>query len=84
MLIYSNNFFFERRDYGLTDGAYYQLVVDIMEEGSQMKVAVSTTIKSIAGKMKTSGKVEKRILKQLKNYLRAPQIQMTNVGVKKK
>jgi hypothetical protein len=76
--------FFGRRDYGLADSVYYQLVIDLLDEGSRVKVVASTTIKSIAGPMKSSGKVEKRIIAQLKDYLRAPQLIMTNVGVRKK
>lgn len=73
---------FERRDYGVSDGAYYQLIVDLSSQGSKIKVAVSTTVKTIAGKLESSGKVEKRILARLDDQLRSPQIHMSNVGVK--
>lgn len=75
---------FDRRDYGVSDGAYYQLTVDLSQEGSRVKVLVATTVKSIVGPLLSSGKVEKRILLQLQDYLRSPQVEMTNVGVEKK
>ncbi len=75
---------FGRPDYGSTDGAYYQLLVDLNEEGSRLKVLVATKVKTIVGKLHSSGKVEKRVLKQLEDYLRSPQIEMSNVGVRKK
>lgn len=75
---------FGHRDYGISDGAYYQLTVDLAQEGSQMKVLVGTTIKTVVGKLETSGKLERRIIDQLETYLRPSQIEMTNVGVRKK
>lgn len=75
---------FGRKDYGMTDGAYYQLTVDTYQEGNQLKVTVGTTVKTIVGKLHSSGKVERKVIAQLNDYLRSPQIEMTNVGVKKK
>ncbi|MBI2340851.1 MAG: hypothetical protein HYU99_10900 [Deltaproteobacteria bacterium] len=75
---------FGRRDYGITDGAYYQMTVDLTQEGSQIKVAVGTTVKTIVGKLESAGKVEGRVIAELETYLRPPQIEMTNVGVRKK
>lgn len=75
---------FQRRDYGVSDGAYYRLTTDLTQEGSRIKVAFSTTVKTIVGPLESSGVIEKRLLTQLHDYLRSPQIEMTNVGVKKK
>lgn len=75
---------FGRKDYGLSDGAYYKLLVDIIPQGQRMKVAVATTVKSVSGKLNSSGKLEKKFIKQLSAYLRSPQIEMTNVGVTEK
>lgn len=72
---------FERRDYGISDGAYYQMQVDLSQESEQVKVVISTTVKSISGPLESSGKVEKRLLTQLQDFLRSPQIEMTNVGI---
>lgn len=72
---------FDRRDYGVSDGAYYQVVIDLIQEGPQVKVMVGTLVKSLAGRLESSGKVERRILDQLADNLRSPQIEMTNVGV---
>ncbi len=75
---------FGTRDYGTSDGAYYQLLVDVTEEGGNKKVAIATKVKTIVGKLESTGKVEKRILSQLEDLLRSPQIEMSNVGVRKK
>lgn len=75
---------FERKDYGLTDGTYYQVIVDMEESGSILRVAISTTVKSIVGKVESTKKIERRIFRQLDDVLRSPQIEMTNVGVTKR
>jgi hypothetical protein len=75
---------FGRKDYGVADGAYYRLVIDVIPENNYQKVLVSTIVKTIAGKLESSGKVEAKVLDQMKNYLQASQIDMTNVGVEKK
>ena len=49
-----------------------------------IKVTYSPTVKTIVGPLESSGVIEKRLLTQLHDYLRSPQIEMTNVGVKKK
>jgi hypothetical protein len=75
---------FGRKDHGTTDGSYYQLIVDIMPETSRIKMLVSTTVKSITGKIETNEVVERRVIKQVDHLLRSPQIEITNVGVEKK
>ena len=75
---------FERRDYGAADGSYYQLTVDLSDVGSKIKVAVGTKVKTIVGKLETTGRVENRFLDQLRNDLRSPNVELTNVGVKNK
>ena len=75
---------FGRKDYGATDGAYYRMNVDLIEQGDSTKVIISTTVKSILGRLETTGKVEKRLKDYLENALRSPNIEMTNVGVKNK
>ena len=77
-------FLFDRRDYGITDGTYYQLLVDLIQQGSKVKVALSTKIKTIVGPLESSKKVEQRILKQLADDFRSPQIEITNVEMRKK
>lgn len=72
---------FGRKDYGLTDSAYYRVTVDMIEEGSKVKVLVSTTIKTVIGKLESSGKVENRILTQVGDLVRSREIQMSNVGI---
>ncbi len=75
---------FGRKDFGNTDGAYYQLVVDVLPDGPKMKVLVSTTVKTIVGKLETNGIIERRVIEKLDNVMRSPQIEITNVGMEKK
>lgn len=75
---------FGRKDFGASDGAYYQLIVDFFQVGSKVKVSISTVAKTIVGRLHTNNKLERKIHRQLADLLRAPQIQMTNVGVDKK
>lgn len=75
---------FGSKDFGSSDGAYYQLLADINEEGSQMKLLVATKVKTIVGKLETNKVVERRVLKQVEDYLRPPLIEMSNVGVRNK
>ena len=72
---------FNRRDYSASQGAYYQLQVDIVEYGDAIKVSVHTNVKSLIGDLSTSQVVENKFLKRLSDFMRSPQIQMTNVGV---
>lgn len=76
--------YFGRKDFGFSDGAYFQLVVHITDSGNDIKVSVSTLIKSISGPLKSSLKLEKQLVQKLKNNLRSTQIEMTNVGVEDK
>lgn len=75
---------FGSKDFGSSDGAYYQLLVDINEEGSQMKVLVATKVKTVVGRLVSNKIVEKRVLKQMEDFLRPIQIEMSNVGVRRK
>lgn len=77
-------YIFNRKDYGLTDGSYYQLYADLSQEGQKVKVALSTKVKTIVGQLESSHKVERRLLRQIEDYVRAPQLDMTNVGTEKK
>ncbi len=72
---------FKRRDYGASAGSYYQVVADIKTDGTRIKVSVSTVIKSISGKLKSSKVVEKKVLTKIDDFMRSPQIVITNVGM---
>ncbi|OVE81699.1 hypothetical protein BVY03_02890 [bacterium K02(2017)] len=75
---------FKRRDYSANAGAYYKLVVSISTDANKIKVSVHTIIKAISGKLKSSYVLENKFLKRLDNFMRSPQIEMTNVGVKER
>lgn len=72
---------FKRREYSASQGAYYQLVVDVREDGPWVAVSVATLVKSVAGRLSSSHVVEKAFLKRFSDFMRSPQIEMTNVGV---
>jgi len=75
---------FQRRDYAASSGSYYQLIVDIHSDGPKVNVAASTIVKSIAGRLSSSKELENKFLGRLDNFMRSPQIEMTNVGVKER
>lgn len=72
---------FNRQDYAATDGAYYQLMVNIAADGVYSKVEVKTNAKTLAGKLTSSKRLERAFLLRLDDALRSPQILITNVGV---
>lgn len=72
---------FGRRDFSAATGAYYQLTADFTDDGGKVKVTVATTVQSIAGKLSSSRIEEEKCLNRLDDFLRTPQILMTNVGV---
>jgi hypothetical protein len=73
---------FGRKDYSAASGSYYQLVIDIADSTPQIRVSVSTAVKSMSGRLTSSQVIENTFLSKLDDQLRSPQIEMTNVGVK--
>lgn len=75
---------FGHRDYG-ANGAYYQLVINIVpQDGGMTKVEITSRVKSIVSHLQSSGKVEKKILKKISDYLRTSDINVTNIGMEEK
>lgn len=72
---------FGRKDFAAATGAYYQLVADFSDDAGKVKVSLSTTVQSVAGKLSSSKIEEEKFFNKLEDYLRSPQILMTNVGV---
>ena len=58
-----------------------ELTQSLQTEGSKVKVLVSTTLKTVVGKLESSGKIEARILTQVGDLVRSREIQMSNVGI---
>lgn len=71
---------FGRKDYG-TVGAYYQIIVQVGEREGKSEATVTAQPRSIVPKLKTSGRVEKKILAEMADLLRSDDIQVTNVGL---
>ncbi len=72
---------FKRPDYSANAGSYYQIVADISADGNRIKVAVYTNVKSVAGNLTSSKVVENKFFERLGDFLRSPQIDITNVGM---
>ena len=75
---------FGHKDFSGNAGAYYQLIVTVEEDGPYATVTVSTKVKSVSGKLTSQHVVEKRVLSKLGDFMRSPQIEVTNVGQKDK
>ncbi|MBI1909330.1 MAG: hypothetical protein HYS22_04090 [Deltaproteobacteria bacterium] len=71
---------FGRPDYG-TVGAYYQLVVEIGEREGKSEVTITAQPRSIVPNLKSSGRVEKKVLARMADLLRSDDIQVTNIGL---
>lgn len=75
---------FDRRDYG-TVGAYYRLKLTAEERAGKTQVAVSAPTRAIVtGRLKSSFREEKRVLKKIRDLLRTDDFEITNVGVEEK
>lgn len=73
---------FNRRDYGTSDGAYYQVIANITPETGGSQVELTTKVKTIVGRMDSSGVVERQTFKKLADAIRPSTFEMTNVGIK--
>lgn len=71
---------FGHKDYGV-NGAYYRLEFTIIPEGGETKIEISSRVKSVLAHLKSSEIEEKKILKKIGDYLRNPEIRVTNVGI---
>ncbi|MBF0107395.1 MAG: hypothetical protein HQM16_18955 [Deltaproteobacteria bacterium] len=72
---------FNRRDYSANSGSYYQLVATCSQESHKVGVSVYTVVKSLTGNLSSSMVVEKKFLGRLDDFMRSPQIEITNVGL---
>lgn len=73
--------YFNRKDFSASQGSYYQLIVEVTDLSPRLRVSVSTQVKSVAGKLTSAHVLEKKVLARIDDFLRSPQIEMTNVGV---
>ena len=71
---------FGRPDYG-TVGAYYQLIVEVGDKEGKSEVTITAQPRSIVPNIKSSGRVEKKVLGHMADLLRSDDIQVTNVGL---
>ncbi|MFH1874434.1 MAG: hypothetical protein ABH859_04520 [Pseudomonadota bacterium] len=71
---------FNRRDLGV-NGAYYQMIVQVVSNNGETRLDVGTRIKSVASGVKSTGIEERRILRDVKEYLRKKEPTVSNVGL---
>ncbi|MBI2341187.1 MAG: hypothetical protein HYU98_00425 [Deltaproteobacteria bacterium] len=73
---------FGHPDYGV-NGAYYRLEVKIIPEdvGSKTRVEIVSRVRSMMAQLKSSEIEEKKILNMVSDYLRKPDIHLTNIGL---
>ncbi len=71
---------FNRRDLGV-NGAYFQMIVKVVPYNGKTRLDVGTRIKSVASGVKSTGIEERRVLKEIKEYLRKDEPTLSNVGL---
>ncbi|HPQ81433.1 MAG TPA: hypothetical protein PLZ86_06875 [bacterium] len=71
---------FDRKDYGVTN-SYHQLEIKIVPGGGRTDVKITSRVKSLAARIKSTGIEEKKILDGIGNYLRKTEPSLTNLGV---
>ncbi|PIU58458.1 MAG: hypothetical protein COS89_00270 [Deltaproteobacteria bacterium CG07_land_8_20_14_0_80_38_7] len=71
---------FSRRELGV-NGAYYKLIVNVVHDGDKTRIDVGSKIKSVVSGVKSTGIEERRILREIKTYLRAAEPDITNIGL---
>lgn len=72
---------FGRKDFGV-NGAYYRLEIKLVPDGSSTtKIEITSRVKSMLAQLKSSEIEERKILNMVADYLRKPDIRVTNIGV---
>ena len=71
---------FKRQDYG-ANGAYHQLEVRLVPHDGKTEVQIGSRMQTIVTHLQSSGREEQMILEKVADYLRSPNVQLTNLGV---
>lgn len=71
---------FDRKDFGI-NGAYHQLEARLAAKNGKTEVQLGSRIQSVVANLQSSGAEEKMILQKVADYLRSPNVQITNLGV---
>lgn len=71
---------FGRQDYGV-NGSYYKFNIDIIPDGSQTHVKVTSEMKTLIHNLASSGREEKALLAKTADFLRTGDVPLTNVGI---
>ena len=70
---------FDRHDYGV-NGAYHQLEVRLVSQNGKTEVQIGSRIQSVVSRLQSAGSEEQMILSKVADYLRNPNMQVTNLG----
>lgn len=71
---------FDRKDFGVT-GAYHQLEARLVPRGGKTVLQIGSRIKGIIANIHSNGSEEAMILSKVADYLRDPNVPITNQGV---
>ena len=71
---------FDRPEFPV-NGGYYQLIVSVTPEEGKMRIAVGSKLKAVMAGLKTTGIEERRVLKEIGDYLRVKEPDVTNIGL---
>ena len=71
---------FNRPDFGV-NGAYYQLIVKVAPRDGQTRISVGSKIKSLVAGLRSTGIEERKVLAEVKDYLRDKEPGLTNIGI---
>ncbi len=71
---------FDRQDYGI-NGGYHQLEAKLIPQNGKTEVQIGSRIQSIVSRLRSNGSEEELILGKIGDYLRNPNVQLTNLGI---
>lgn len=71
---------FRRKDFGLS-GAYHQLEARLLPHGDKTTLQIGSRIQSIVANIHSTGREEAMLFEKVSDYLRSPNVQLTNQGI---
>lgn len=71
---------FDRPEFPV-NGGYYQLIVNVTPEDGRMRISVGSKFKAVMTGLKSTGIEERRVLREIGNYLRVKEPDVTNIGL---
>lgn len=71
---------FKRNDYGV-NGAYHQLEVRLIPQGTSTEVQIGSRIQAVVSPLRSTGREEAALFKKIGDYLRDRNATLTNQGI---